>query len=213
MKKIKWFSVCLLFLVGFCLFFGCDSADIVIDVLDRDEVSRYTGVLHRVGSVQRFGSGANDPVALEWNGIDLYMIAEQGYYPSEGDYLFRVNREDGTGEKVNPGARDLGGSFVQGRTFTQVKGVSINDLAWSGDGPGLFGTWLRHEIVVMDIDTGLAGRGAGKLSYCLEDRGRDPVPYALSHNGFDFYMLSATRDLNDKKIVELTRTDLRCAFP
>lgn len=214
MKKIKLIGFCSLFLVGLCLFFGCDSAvtltEPVLNALERGSESRYTGVLHRVGSVELFRCGANDPIALEWNGTDLYMIAEFGYYPSEGEYLFRIDRETGIGEMVNAGARDLGGSFTQGRTFTQVKGVSVSDLAWSGVDSGLFGTWLRNEIVVVDIDSGLAGRGAGKLSFCFEERDRNPVPYAISHDGFGFYMLSGTRNSDDKKILELTEINGQC---
>ena len=68
----------------------------------------------RVGNVQNFGSGVDDPVALEWNGTDLYMLADRGVYPNEGQYLFRVDKETGQATMVNPGARDLGGSFGGG---------------------------------------------------------------------------------------------------
>ena len=73
MNRSVFFFVCFVF----SFLFGCDDAQqMVSPVIDGGAVgvvetpfpsvdSRYTGVLHRVGSVQRFGSGANDPVALE----------------------------------------------------------------------------------------------------------------------------------------------------
>ena len=108
-SKMKYFSVLLLLFFGF-LFFGCDEAELMVEPVissvetgeaqsDVTAISRYTGVLYRVSDVERFGSRANDPVALEWNGTDLYMIAEEGYYPNKGEYLFRVDREMGTSKE------------------------------------------------------------------------------------------------------------------
>ena len=223
MNRSVFFFVCFVF----SFLFGCDDAQqMVSPVIDGGAVevvetlfpsvdSRYTGVLYRVGTVERFGIGANDPVALGWNGTDLYMNAEQGFYPNEGEYLFRVDRNTGAAGFVNTGARDFGGSFAQGRTFTQVYGVSPRDFAWTSEGGGqMFGVCLVLDAVVsIDVDSGFAGRTAEHLSYCMEDRDRIPQPFAFGFDGIDFWMVAST-NLLGKKVLELIRVspDFECTF-
>ena len=100
-------------------------------------------------------------ILLHLSGMGLIFIClpEQGRYESAGQYLFRVDRELGTAQKVNSGARDLGGSFTQGRSFTQVRHVRPNDLAWSTDSNEMFATCLVLDMIVsIDIVSGFAGR-------------------------------------------------------
>ena len=73
------------------LLVGCDDAQQmmtpVLENLETDDTglqphadSPYTGLLHRVGTVEYFGLAVDDPVALEWSGTDFYMVAEYGLY-------------------------------------------------------------------------------------------------------------------------------------
>lgn len=92
-------------------FIGCDdSSSIVLDEFLQEGpgiLSPYTGELHRVGTVEKFNVGAKNPVALEWNGTDLYMLAYQGLYQNRSQYLFQVDKETGEATLVNFGAPDL----------------------------------------------------------------------------------------------------------
>ena len=222
MKIMKLFSLSILFLVSCFLFIACDDARVFVEpVIGFSEisvpVSQYTGVLHRIGDVERFGSGANDPVALEWDGTDLYMLAEQGGYPTEGQYLFKVDKDLGSAAKVNPGARDLGGSFAQGRTFTAVRHVRPNDLAWSSLSNEMFGVcYVIDMIVSIDTVSGFAGRlTSRKLSFCPEGDDRFPQGLVLANDGFDFYMLSWTENLLGDRVVMLSQlsNSFRCSTP
>ena len=220
MKNMKWFSLWI-FLVGCFLFSGCDETGMmmepVIDTfVDLELASRYTGILHRVGNVNRFGSGANDPVALEWDGTDLYMLAEQGFYPIEGQYLFKVDKDLGTAYKVNPSARDLGGSFSQGRTFTAVLHVRPNDLTWSSSNKKMFASCFSiDEVVSIGLDSGMADRTGGKLSYCLEDRESIPQVFTIGYDGLDFYTLAKTHSVAGKNVLGLFRFSgsFGCVYP
>ena len=222
MKNMKWFSFFLLVLISCSSFLSCDDAEVLVEPVigsleSSEPVSRYTGVLHRVGDVERFGSGANDPVALEWDGTDLYMLAEQGFYPYEGQYLFKVDKDLGRAQKVNSGARDLGGSFAQGRTFTAVRHVRPNDLAWSSLSNKMFGVCFVIDMVVsIDTVSGLAGRlTSEKLSFCLEGDERRPQGLVLAHDDIDFYMLSWTENPLGDRIVMLSEVSnsFRCSTP
>ena len=166
---------CWICLLVFCaLFVGCDDAELMVSsALENSEAvfeSRYTGVLYRVGTLEKFGLNAEDPEALEWNGTDLSMIAEHGSYPYEGYYLFRVSRETGKATKVNAGARDFGGTFAQGRTFTQVHNVRPVDLSWNPVEKQMYAICPVLDVVVsIDVETGLAGRVTWKEYFCLLD--------------------------------------------
>ena len=119
-------------------------------------------------------------------------------------------------KKVNPGARDFGGSFTQGRTFTQVKGVSPNDLAWNENTDQMFGVcFVIDAIVSMDVFSGFAGRIGGKLSYCLENDQRIPQGRTLGYNGLNFYMSATTNNLLGEKIIELSLIsgNFQCSTP
>ena len=220
-SKMKYFSFLLLFFVSCFLFFGCDDAEMMMEpvidsLVDSESVSRYTGVLHRVGDVERFGSGANDPVALEWNGTDLYMLAEQGNYPYEGQYLFKVDKDLGRAQKVNSGARDLGGSFAQGRSFTRVLYVSPNDLSWNWVKEEMFGVcFVIDEVVSIGLDSGIADRTGGELSYCLEGKEGIPQGFTLGYNGLDFYTLAKTHSVAGRNVFGLFRLSgsFGCVYP
>ena len=227
MNRSVFFFVCFVF----SFLFGCDDAQqMVSPVIDGGAVevvetlfpsvdSRYTGVLYRVGTVENFGRRVEDPMALEWNGIDLYMLAEYGNYPNEGEYLFRVDRNTGAAGFVNTGARDLGGSFTQGRVFTQVKGVSPDDLAWRqgfGDSGEMFGVcFVVDAIVSIDVETGLAGRINDGFLECLDGDEGVLEGQALGYNGVDFFMSGTIQNLSGEKFLGLSRIsgNLGCPVP
>ena len=220
-SKMKYFSFLLLFFVSCFLFFGCDDAEMMIEPVidtqvDSEPVSGYTGVLHRVGTVERFGIGANDAMALEWNGTDLYMLAEYGRYPNEGSYLFRVDKETGIAGFVNTGARDLGGSFTQGRTFSRVLYVRPSDLTWSSLNNKMFAScYVIDEVVSIGLDSGAADRTGGELSYCSEDREGIPQVFTIGYDGLDFYTLAKTHSVAGRNIFGLFRFSgsFGCVYP
>ena len=223
MNRSVFFFVCFVF----SFLFGCDDAQqMVSPVIDGDTVgvvetpfpsvdSRYSAILHRVSDVERFGSGVYSPVALEWNGSDFYMLAEHGYHQSAGQYLFKVDRYSGVAEKVNPGARDLGGSFAQGRTFTQVFHVYPRDLAWSSLSSRMFAAcFVIDKIVSIDIESGLADRITDeKISYCLEGDERVPQVFAFAHDGIDFYASSKVDNFSSEIILSRVSSDFSCLIP
>lgn len=171
----KRFAPLLTLLTALFVFNACDDAPqitkpIIDEILTQPipvTQSRYTGRLQRVGTVENFGLGVDDPVAIEWNSTDLYMIAKHGSYPSRSQYLFRVDRQTGVAVMVNPGARDLGGSFGRGRGFTQVLYVSPSDMTWHPDGQILAVCGVLDSIVSIDLETGLAGRISWEKDFCL----------------------------------------------
>ena len=123
----------------------------------------------------------------------------------------------GHAQKVNSGARDLGGSFAQGRTFTAVRYVRPNDLAWSSLSNKMFGVcYVIDMIVSIDTVSGLAGRLTSKdISFCLEGDERRPQGLVLAHDDIDFYMLSWTENLLGDRIVMLSQlsNSFRCSTP
>ena len=220
---MKYVSFFLLFFVSFSLFFGCDDTQMVIDPVlssletgEFSQISEYNGLLHRVGSVEKFGLNVEDPVALEWDGVEFYMLAEQG----RSKYLFRVDRETSVASMVNRGASDFGGTFDQGRSFTKVFGVSPSDLAWRADtGEMLAVCPVIDSIVGMDIESGVAIRINREDDYCLLNEDGYPrigSGVALGYDGITFYMAGITRFSNEdgrEPLSELYRIsgNLRCA--
>lgn len=170
LEKIQRKLFLLIFLVAVALV-GCDDPD--LSVLDQvvseaqPPVSSYTGELHRVGNVEKFGRNVESPDALEWNGESLYMLADRGRYTNKGQYLFKVDRETGEALMINPGAKDLGGSFSQGQVFTQVLYVSPSDMTWHPDGQMFAVCPVLDSIVTIDLETGLAGRITFDKDFCL----------------------------------------------
>ena len=67
------------------------------------------------------------------------------------------------------GAKDLGGSFSQGRGFTQVLYVSPTDMTWHPDGNGVMLAVcpVLDSIVTIDLETGFAGRITFDKDFCL----------------------------------------------
>ena len=171
LEKIQRKLFLLIFLVAVALV-GCDDPD--LSVLDQvvleaqSPVSSYTGELYRVGNLEKFGRNVESPDALEWNGESLYMLADHGSWRNSGQYLFKVDKETGEAVKVNPGAKDLGGSFSQGRGFTQVLYVSPSDMTWHPDGQMLAVCPVIDSIVTIDLETGLAGRITFQKDFCLK---------------------------------------------
>lgn len=163
---IKKFALLLFLLLVLC---SCDDAPQMIETIISDPIptSEYTGILRRVNNtVEKFGTNADDAVALAFGNNTLYMLASKGNYPNEGQYLFTLDRHTGTADVVNPGARNLGGDFSQGRGFTQVYGVSPKDMTWYHD------TLLAicpviDSTVAINPETGFAERLHTRKDFCL----------------------------------------------
>ena len=223
---LKRFATLLTLLTALFLFNSCDDAPpitktIIEEILTEPipvNQSRYTGRLIQVGP-EGFGMSLHSPVALEWNGENLYMIASRGQYRNQHMYLFTVDRETGTAEYVNPSAHDMGGSFT-GRGFTQVLNVSPNDMTWVSypdhyvkgidysHGPHgymLAVCGVIDSIVGVDLETGMALRGSWRKDYCLrfpegdtdfdKEFGGYPVigaGRALGYDGTDLWMWGIT---------------------
>ena len=170
LEKIQRKLFLLIFLVAVALV-GCDDPD--LSVLDRvvseaqPPVSSYTGELHRVGNVEKFGRNVESPDALEWNGESLYMLADHGSWRNSGQYLFKVDKRTGEAVMVNGGAKNLGGSFTSSRGFTQVLYVSPSDMTWHPDGQMFAVCPVLDSIVTIDLETGLAGRITFDKDFCL----------------------------------------------
>ena len=187
-------------LVGF---FACDDAPqitkTIIDEILTDPIpvtqSRYTGGLQRVGTVKGFGdSGVHTPIAIEWNGQSLYMIAEKGYNERAGLFLFSLNRHTGTATIINPSAIDLGGSF-RGRSFTKVYGVNPNDMAWDSTTNQMLATCgLLDRIVLIDLDTGEAIRiTTNNIFNVLKEQGhRFSSPRGIAYDGIQLFIAGVT---------------------
>ena len=147
--------------------FGCDDTpeSIVLDQILREALpyeSPYTGGLIQIGTLKNFGSNITSPTALEWNGEHLYMLADRGKY----QYLFTVDKHTGKALIVNTGARNLGGSFGQGRNFTQVGYTEPTDMTWHKT-TMLAICPVLDSIVSINLQTGLAGRISFRDDFCL----------------------------------------------
>ena len=202
----------LLTAVALISFGSChDPGSILLNQVLQDipaHVSPYTGGLQRIGTVSNFGLNLDHPVAIEWNGEQLYMLASQGINQNKSQYLYTLNRETGAAKIVNPSARDLGGSFKGGRTFTQVYAVSPWDMAWipapkdsrvSQTGNMIAICPVMDALVVIRLNTGIAGRIHGQSDYCLRTENGDKIiggAGGLSYNGSDLYMIGTARYSN-----------------
>ena len=181
-------------------FIGCDEAEqmvapVIESLDDRASAERlvaggYTGKLVRVGSIIKFGSGIHKPKALEWNGETLYMIASQGRFESERQFLCTVDRETGKASIVNPSAYNLGGSFGRGRGFTQVLGVRPNSMAWIPDQNAMVTLCpVLDTIVGIDLERGYATRGSWDEGFCIEGTDeRVDAGFALGYDGKTLWM-------------------------
>ena len=187
--------------------------------------SPYTGKLIRVGNTEKFGLNLDDPVAIEWNGEQLYMLANQGRYTNKRQYLFTVDRFTGNASMVS-GIMNLGGSFDQGRGFTQVLYVSPNDMAWHPEGYMLAVCPVIDSIVGIDIEKGTASRVTFQKDFCLRtDDGYRVIGAgrALAHDGKDLWMWGITgrsveqNNLGNKSFAQLYKFShpeiAKCVIP
>ena len=239
---LKRFATLLMLLTALFLFNACDDAEMIVDsIIEVPSVmmeSSYTGRLHRVGTVEKFGVGVDSVQAIEWNGKSLYMLAVRGLGLNRGQYLFIVDRNTGVAEFVNPGAMNLGGDFRQGRGFTQVLYVQPWDMAWitpsedSVEGidypVGYIGEMLAicpviDSIVTIDIQTGFAGRINWEKGYCVLNAAQDTVlepriidARAMTHDGMDLFMAGVTdasKDFHNRVQFFRVSGNFRCATP
>ena len=227
---LKRFATLLTLLTALFLFNACDDAPQItkpiIDEILTDPIpvtqSRYTGGLQRIGTVKNFGINIKDPIAIEWNGKSLYMLADHGRDRNEAQYLFKVDPNTGSATFVNRGAINLGGTFHGGRNFTQVGYVSPKDMTWIPHTQEMIAICpVLDAIVSIDIETGLAGRITGKDDFCLRTEDGYRVlgaGNAISFDGLDFYMIGTTQySVSDGRpfLAQLFQLsdNLRCAIP
>ena len=211
---------------------GCDDPESVIldQILENvpSYQSPYTGGLQRIGTVKNFGLNLDSPVAIEWNGQHLYMLADS----RNGQYLFTVDRNTGIATFVNRGAMNLGGDFSQGRSFTQVLYVEPTDMTWIPfpdhyvKGVDYFDGYtgnmvascpILDSIVFINIDTGTAGRLSRLRDFCLTTENGSPQyagPRGLAFDGEELFTGALLLD-SPKNNAELLRVtgNYRCASP
>ena len=209
-------------------FLGCGDTpeSIVLDQIIREVSSvhsPYTGGLQPVGTVDNFGLNLDDPMAIEWNGKTLYMLADHGKFESASQYLFTLDRHTGAATFVNRSARNLGGSF-HGRGFTQVLHVEPRDMTWVAppdhyiegkDYPvGFTGSMMAacpvlDSIVYLDIETGFANRTSWLRDFGLTNEDGSPQyagPRGIAFDGQELF-IGAVRLDSDRKNAELLRID------
>lgn len=184
-----------LFLLFLC---ACDT-ELILPVVDQvleNEISvsqsRYTGRLIPVGSVENFGVSITVPIAIEWNGESLYMIASYGRYPNHGIGLFTVDRSTG----VAAGGGRLGG-FARGQNFTQTLNFSPRDMVWVSETETMLAVCgVLDSILRINLETGRAERLTFERDFCLRTDDGYPVIGAGTGLGFDgetLYMTSVSR--------------------
>ena len=153
---LKRFATLLTLLTALFLFNACDDAPqitkpIIDEILTEPKPvtqSRYTGGLQRIGTVKDFGGNINTPVAIEWNGKKLYMIAGELH----NQYLYTVDRETGTAKVVNRNAKSLGGTFI-------LYEIEFKDMTWDPNTNQMLGVDHRGygSIFPINLQTGFAG--------------------------------------------------------
>ena len=172
---LKRFATLLTLLTALFLFNACDDAPpitkTIIDEILTENIlvnqSRYTGRLEQVGTLTDFGSNVYNPIALEWNGTNLYMLAKHGTNQSASQYLFIVDKNTGKAT-INSSEPNLGGSFHGGRSFTQVLHTRPNDMTWNPQKNQMLATCpVLDSIVSIDINSGLVGRITFDKDFCL----------------------------------------------
>ena len=198
---LKRFATLLTLLTALFLFNACDDAPQItkpiIDEILTDPIpvtqSRYTGGLQRVGTVKGFGdSGAHTPIAIEWNGQHLYMIAG-GLH---NQYLYTVDRETGIAKIVNRNAKNLGGSFI-------IYEIEFKDMTWNPNTNQMLGVDHRGDgsILYINLQNGYAEGPISKKAFGLyhpkddTEHGREfggyPIigsPIAIAYTEGNFYM-------------------------
>ena len=194
-------------------FLGCGDTpeSIVLDQIIREVSSvhsPYTGGLQPVGTVDNFGLNLDDPMAIEWNGKTLYMLADHGKFESASQYLFTLDRHTGAATFVNRSARDLGGSF-HGRGFTQVLHVEPRDMTWIPPGNMMAACPVLDSIVFLNIETGFASRTSWLRDFGLTNEDGSPQyagPRGIAFDGQELF-IGAVRLDSDRKNAELLRID------
>ena len=213
---LKRFATLLTLLTAFTItsFLGCGDTPeaIVLDQIIREVSSvhsPYTGGLQPVGTVDNFGLDLDDPVAIEWNGKTLYMLAEHGKFQNKSQYLFTLDRHTGIAKFVNHSARDLGGSF-HGRGFTQVLHVEPRDMTWIPSANSMMAACpVLDSIVFLNIETGFASRMSWLRDFGLTNEDGSPQyagPRGIAFDGQELF-IGAVRLDSDRKNAELLRVN------
>ena len=194
-------------------FLGCGDTPeaIVLEQIIREVSSfhsPYTGGLEPIGTIDNFGLNLDDPVAIEWNGKTLYMLADHGKFQNKSQYLFTLDRHTGAATFVNHSARDLGGSF-HGRGFTQVLHVEPRDMTWIPPSNMMAACPVLDSIVFLDIETGSASRMSWLRDFGLTNEDGSPQyagPRGIAFDGQELF-IGAVRLDSDRKNAELLRVN------
>ena len=196
-------------------FLGCGDTpeSIILDQIIR-EVSNvhspYTGGLEPIGTVDNFGLNLDTPVAIEWNGKTLYMLAEHGINRNASQYLFTLDPHTGVAAFVNHSARNLGGSF-HGRSFTQVLHVEPRDMTWIPSANSMMASCpVLDSIVFLNIETGFASRMSWLRDFGLTNEDGSPQyagPRGIAFDGQELF-IGAVRLDSDRKNAELLHINI-----
>ena len=195
-------------------FLGCGDTpeSIILDQIIREVSSfesPYTGGLQPVGTVNNFGLNLKVPTAIEWNGKQLYMLADFGRLGKPGQYLFTLDRHTGIAAFVNRNAKDLGGSF-HGRSFTQVLHVEPRDMAWIPSANSMMASCpVLDSIVFINLETGFASRMSWSRDFGLTNEDGSPQyagPRGIAFDGQELF-IGAVRIDSNRKNAELLRID------
>lgn len=179
------------------IFLSCgDETNLILDnVLQNENItpkSDYTGRLIRIGNAEDFNISITTPIAIEWTGDTLYMIADYGRYPNHGIGLFELDRSTG----VATGGGNLGG-FARGQNFTQVLNFSPNDMVWIPERKTMLAVCgVLDSILRINLETGRAERITFEKDFCLRTDDGYPVIGAgngLGYDGINLYMTSVSR--------------------
>ena len=186
---LKRFATLLTLLTALFLFNACDDAPqitkTIIDEILTEPIpvtqSRYTGRLLPIGE-RNFGSNIEDPVAIEWNGQQLYMIAG-GLH---NQYLFTVDRQTGIATVVNRNAKSLGGTFM-------IYEIEFKDMTWDPNTNQMFAVDYRGNGAIhpINLQTGFAGRKVSRKAFGLYKPNGYPVigsPIAIAYTEQNFHM-------------------------
>ena len=164
-------------LITLIAFFGCDTPEsLVLDQILKDpsRLSPYTGGLKPVGSIKGFGVGTSDPIALEWNGKTLYMIAGRFH----NQYLYTVDRNTGAAKVVNRNAKNLGGTFM-------IYEIEFKDMTWHPETNQMLAVDHRGygAIFPINLHTGFAGHRISKEAFGLYNP-KDDTKHGREFGGY-----------------------------
>lgn len=172
-----------------------NETDLILDSLLQSEStalkSDYTGKLIRIGNAEAFGASITTPMAIEWDGQTLYMIAKYGRYPSHGMALFTLDRFTG----VANGSGNIAG-FGPRRGFTQTLNFFPQDMVWIPEKQTMLAVCATLDSILrINLNNGRAERLTFEKGFCVFNNEGNPTigsGNALGYDGISLYMASVS---------------------